>query len=392
MPAEAEAASDAARSSEFQTDRVATISFGHALHDTYSAFLSPLLPVFIENLSLTNAQAGLLTVFQQAPSLLQPFIGHLADRLSLRYFVILAPAVTATTMSLLGIAPSYVILIFLLLITGLSSSTLHAVAPVMAGRLSGKSLGKGMGFWMVGGEFGRTVGPIVIVTTIELGGLEATPWLMVGGWLASLVLFFRLRDVPGKPSGEATGLPWRQALSTMGPFLPWLVGIVTLRGFLSASMTTYLPVLLTDEGTTLWLAGVSLALLEAAGVVGALVGGSISDRLGRRRVLYASLMVTPFLMLAFLAVGGWARMPLLLLMGFTALSITPVIMALVQESFPENPALANGMYMSLSFLIRSGAVVVVGLMGDGWGLRTAFAVTAVMPLVGVPVLLMMRRK
>ena len=251
MPAEAVTAADTAGpasidSADFQAGRVVTISAGHAVHDTYTAFLSPLLPAFIETLSLSRTEAGLLTVFNQAPSVLQPVIGHLADRLSLRALVILAPAVTATLMSLLGVAPSYALLALLLIIVGCSSAVLHSVGPVMAGRLSGRSLGRGMGFWMVGGELGRTLGPLVIVTAIRFLDLKGTPWLMVGGWLASGMLYLRLRDVPGQPEGSSNGLPWRQALRSMGPFLVPLVGIIVVRSFMISALTTYLPVFLTD--------------------------------------------------------------------------------------------------------------------------------------------------
>jgi FSR family fosmidomycin resistance protein-like MFS transporter len=389
MPAEAAATAQPAEAEQFQTSQVVTIAAGHALHDTYTAFLSPLLPIFIENLSLSKTEAGLLTVFNQGPSLLQPFIGHLADRVSLRTLVVLTPAVTATVMSLLGLAPSYAVLALLLTVVGLSSATLHAVAPVIAGRLSGKSLGRGMGFWMLGGELGRTLGPLAIVTAIEFLGLEGTSWLMIGGWLTSALLFFRLRDVEGRSPHAGQGLPWRQALGVMGPLLVPLVGIIFVRSFMSAALTTYLPVFLTEEGADLWFAGVSLSVLEVAGVVGALVGGSLSDRLGRRTILLISMAVTPFLMLAFVAVDGWAQFPLLLAMGLTALSITPVIMALVQESFPENRSLANGVYMALSFGIRSGVVVVVGAMADLWGMRPAFIASAIIPLLGLPFLLLL---
>jgi FSR family fosmidomycin resistance protein-like MFS transporter len=392
MSAEAVASAQPAEAEQFQTDRVVTISGAHAVHDTYTAFLNPLLPVFIQTLSLSKTQAGLLTVFMQGPSLLQPFIGYLADRVSLRYGVILAPAVTATAMSLLGIAPSYAVLALLLMAAGLSSATIHAVAPVMAGRLSGKHLGRGMGFWMLGGELGRFLGPLAIVTAIQVGGLDSTPWLMLGGWLTSALLYIRLRDVPGRPAGTPPTLPWRQALFIMGPLLVPLIGIIVVRSFMSAALTTYLPVFLTEEGAALWLAGISLSVLEAAGVVGALVGGSLSDRLGRRTVLFVSMLSTPLLMFVFLFVEGWLQFPVLLLLGFTSLSVIPVLMALVQESFSENRALANGLYMALSFVIRSVVVVIVGAMGDLWGMRLAFAVSAVIPLLGLPFLLLLPRR
>lgn len=392
MSSEAIAEARPVESERFQTEGVVSVSVGHAVHDTYSAFLPPLLPVFKENLSLSNTQAGLLTVFMQAPSLLQPFIGHLADRVSLRYFVILSPAIAALTMSLLGMAPKYAILALLLTVAGVNSALLHAVGPVMAGRLSGRNLGRGMGIWMVGGELGRTLGPLVIVTTIQFLGLEGMPWLMIGGLLASILLYVRLKDVPGSLPSAGQGLPWQQVLRAMGPLLAPLMGIVIVRAFMSAALTTYLPIFLSEEGAELWFAGLSLSFLEAAGVVGALLGGSLSDRWGRRTILAASLLVTPVLMFAFLAFEGWIRLPLLLLVGFAALSVTPVMMALVQESFLENRALANGVYMSLSFVIRSGVVVLFGMMGDLLGLRMAFAASAVITALGLPFVLFLPAK
>jgi FSR family fosmidomycin resistance protein-like MFS transporter len=193
---------------EFHTAGVVTMSAGHAMHDTYSGFLRPLLPTFIETLALTNAQAGLLTVFMQWPSLFQPFLGYVADKVSLRPFFIMAPTVTAGAMSLLGIAPTYAVLAMLLVVAGVSSASLHAAGPAIVGHLSGKKLGRGMGFWMVGGELGRTLGPLTAVTTVQLIGLKGTPWLMIAGPVTSLLLFFQLRNVPGSVAagnGSAIG-------------------------------------------------------------------------------------------------------------------------------------------------------------------------------------------
>ncbi len=380
---QAMSAAQAAETGRFQTSRVLTVAAGHAVHDTYAAFLAPLLPVFIENLSLSKTEAGLLTVFMQGPSLLQPFFGHLGDRVNLRYFVILGPVVTAVMMSLLGVAPSYAVLALFLMATGVSSAGFHAVVPVIAGNLSGRSLGRGMGLWMVGGELGRVLGPIVVVSTVKLLGLEGTPWLMIAGLLISALLYIRLRDVPGRPPNAHQAVPWRQALRKMGPLIAPLVGITAARSFMSAALTIYLPTFMSEEGADLWLAGVSLSVLEVAGMVGALVGGSMSDRLGRRVVLFISMLSTPLFMFVFMAVQGWVQFPVLLALGFTLLSVGPVTMALVQESVPENRAMANGVYMSLNFIIRSGAVVALGALGDLFGLRLAFTASAIVPLLGL---------
>lgn len=394
MSAEAMTSTASPETEQFQVGRVLTLTVGHTVHDTYAAFLSPLLPLFIETLDLSRTAAGLLSVFYQGPSLLQPLIGHLSDQMPghrVRYGVILAPTVAGVAMSLLGVMPAYGLLALFLTVAGLNSAILHSIGPVMAGRLSGKSLGQGMGVWMVGGELGRTLGPVVIAAAVQWLTLEGTPWLMFGGFLTSILLYARLQNVPGRPVSRAERPAWRQMLQVMRPLLVPLVGIITVRAFMLAALSTYLPVFLTEEGAALWFAGISLSVLEAAGVVGALLGGGLSDRLGRRTVLLASLILTPALMFAFLAADDWSRFPLLLLLGFTALSLTPVIMALVQESFPENRALANGAYMALSFGLRAGAVVVLGAIGDFWGMRTAFTVSALIPLLGVPFLLLMPR-
>ena len=381
---DAEAGAPVERKERFQTSRVVTISTGHIVHDTYTAFLPPLLPIFIAGMSLSKFEAGLLTVFTQAPSMVQPVFGHLADRSVRNHLVFLAPALTAVTMSLLNVAPSYAALALLLTLAGISSAVFHAVAPVIAGKLSGRMLGRGMSYWMVGGELGRALGPIVIVTTIRFFTLRSVPWLMVLGLAVALFLYVRLRDIHIYTRHTAKGLPLRVALHRMKPVMLPLVGFIFLGSFAYAALTIYLPIFLTEKGSTLWVAGASLSLLEGAGVVGAFLGGSISDHLGRRRVLFISTLATPLFLFALLATRGWIQFPILLFLGFTLLSTTPVAMALVQEMFPENRALANGMFMALNFVLRSGGVVLLGWMGDFWGLHRAFFISGFLMILSLP--------
>lgn len=380
------AAAEPTAAEEFHAGAVVVTAGGHFVHDTYTAFLAPLLPVFIAKFSLSTAQAGALSVFYQWPSLIQPYIGYLADRASLRYALILAPAITATMMCLLGIAPSYAIMAVLLLVAGVSSAGLHAVGPVMAGRVSGRSLGRGMSFWMVGGELGRTLGPLIIVSAVSLWGLGGTPWLMAGGWLASAALYLWLRNVPDRPRQAAAPRPWREALRAMRPLLVPLTGLLIVRLFLTAALSAFLPTFLSREGADFWLAGAALSVLQAAAVVGALVGGSLSDRFGRKVVLATMTAAAPVFMFLFLGSRGWVQFPLLLALGFTVMSGTPVIMALVQESYPQGRALANGIYMALNFLLTAVITIVLGALGDWLGLRMAFTISAAIFLAGLPLI------
>src|SRR3990172_4003722 len=173
-----------------------TVAAGHTVHDTYVGFVPVLLPHFVERFALTNTKAGWLAACTQMPSILQPFFGPLADRLVLRWVVMLAPAVTATLMSLAGWAPGYLGLAVLLSMVGLSSAAFHAVGSATAGHLSGPPLGKGLSVWMVGGELGRVLGPILAGGALALLTLKGLSWLMVLGWTASFVLYRRLRLAP----------------------------------------------------------------------------------------------------------------------------------------------------------------------------------------------------
>jgi len=382
----APASTAAVGESTFRAGKVSAIAAAHGVHDTYQAFLPPLLPLLIEKFSLIKTEAGLLSVFMTAPSLLQPFIGYLADRRSLRIFVILTPALTALAMSLVGIAPFYWLAAMLLLIAGLSSASLHATGPVLAGRLSASRLGLGMSFWMVGGELGRTLGPIIIVAAVSTLGVQRTPWLAVGGVLVSLWMAYQLRHLPRRHPESHQALPWKKAIITMRPVLIPLSIILVTRALAFVSVSTYLPTFLTEEGASLMLAGASLSVLEAAGVIGAMISGSLSDRIGRRPVMTFSLISTSLFIFLLLNLRDWLQFPALLGLGFGLLSMTPVVMAIVQESFPENRALANGIYMAVSFVSSSFATLAIGAIGDLFNLRTAYLLSAVLVLVGLPFL------
>ncbi len=373
-------------SGDFQTDRVLTIMAGHAVHDTYTAFLPPLLPAFIANLALTRAEAGLLSVFMSAPSVLQPLMGHFADRISLKALIILGPAVTGITMSVLGVTPNYWMMALFLIIAGFSSAGFHATGPVMISTLSGRKLGRGMGFWMVGGELGRALGPIVVAVVIRFLEIQGITWLIPGGVITSLLIYLRLRDVPERRPDITEDLSWGTVLGRMRPIMFPLLGLLLTRAFLLPALSTYIPTYLADEGAEIWFAGMSLSLFEIAGIAGAFLGGTISDRFGRRRVLAASMFLAPILSLLFVATDGWVQILLLPLLGLAALSTAPVMMAIVLESVPENRALVNGIYLALSFLSRSGAVLVLGALGDRFGLGLAFQISSFIMLLGLPII------
>ena len=375
---------------QFQTGKVLALSVCHFIHDIYSSFLAPLLPLLIDKLSLSLTQAGFTSTVLQLPSLLNPYLGTLADRMSVRYFIILAPMITAVSMSLIGAAPSYTVLLILLTIAGLSVSLFHVPAPVMVARLSGRRKGRGMSFFMTGGELARAIGPLAAVGVVALVGLERFYSVMLVGILASLWMFFRFREVPIRSTSDkrtsVRGV-WREMRYIMLP----LSGILVFRGFMHAALATFLPTFIKLDTGNLWLAGIGLALYETAGVFGIVASGSLSDRFGRRRILMISLLGAPFSLLLFTFTGGWLRFAALLLVGFSLLSTTPVMLAMVQEHARSSPSASNGFFMMMAFVARSAVVVLVGFVADLIGLRTTFLICALLGSLAIPVVLRLPR-
>jgi len=368
----------------FDSKKILAVSVCHFIHDIYSSFLAPLLPFLIEKFGLSLTQAGFLTTITQVPALLNPYIGKLADRISVRYFIILAPATTAIPMSLLGLAPNYGVLLILLFFTGISTSLFHVPAPVLVYRVSAGRTGRGMSLYMTGGELARTVGPIFIVAALSVFGFDGYYPVMIVGVFASVAMFFMFKDMPIALGDKRKKTSVRKTCREMKGLLVPLSAIVFVRGFMHASLTAFLPLYILQKSNDVWLAGIALSSFEAAGVVGILAVGGLSDYLGRKRLLMFCLIVAPFSLLAFSQTGGLLQMAILLLTGFSLLSTTPVMLAMIQEYSTDGSSAANGVFMMVSFIARSAVVVIVGLVADTVGLETTYVICGVIGLAGIP--------
>ena len=373
------------RESAFDFGRILLICSGHFVHDVYSAFIAPLLPLLIDKLGLTLLMAGSLPVFMQTPSLLSPLIGYFADRFSVRYLVIFAPAITATLASLIGFMPTYGTAALLLFCVGVNIMAFHAPAPAMIAHVAGDKVGRGMSFFMASGELARSVGPLLVGFGVAEWGMEGLWRLMFFGWLSSAVLFWRLRDVSAKR--ERRKNKTKPMLRRFARVFAPLLGVMLLRNMAASGLGAFMVVYLVNvRGFELTLATGALALYEFSGVGGALLGGTLSDRFGRRKMVAGAATGSALLMLAFAHAEGALLVPLLIGLGFTSLSVSPVFLALVQDQLPENRATANGVFMLYAFGVRAINVMMVGALGDALGLQNAFIAAALISLLCLPVI------
>ena len=372
-----------AGSNRLESGKIALLSAGHLIHDAYPAILAPLIPLLKAKLGLSNALAGTLATFLRSSALVQPFIGYWADRTNPRWLVVLAPGGTALFMSLLGASPTYLLAVPLLVLAGLSHAAYHAPAPAMVAYVSGERVGTGMSIFMMGGELGRAAGPLMAVGAVRWFGLERTYVAAVPGVLAS-VMMARLLGPIQRPARRRDGAGIGAILAEKRRPLAMLLGFVSTRALLVGSLTVFTPAYLTARGMTLAQAGTGYALLELAGAAGALAGGTLSDRMGRRRTLVAVQALSAPCVYA-LAAGPEGMVGVFLaLAGFVVFSATPVMLAVVQELLPEARSTASGLFFSLNYLSTGLSAVLFGALADALGIQRAFGLLAFAPLLTLP--------
>jgi MFS transporter, FSR family, fosmidomycin resistance protein len=378
----------------FAKGRVLTISAAHFVHDCYTGFLAPALPLIIDKLGISYGMTGMLAVIQRIPSLFNPLIGIMAERPVMRYMVIFSPALTAVFMSLIGLAPGYTFLAILLFFSGISSTLWHIPSPVIVKQVSGTRIGKGMSFYMGGGELARTAGPMIILGVISWWGLEGMWRMMPLGFVASGVLWFQFRNANFTPASSSRthqeGSYWKIFLRFSAAFM--LTGGFTLfQAGMRASVTFFLPTFLTSTGNSLHYSELALTVIQLAGAMGAIFAGTISDKIGRYRTLLIISIATPLLTLLFLKLEGFWIFPVLLPLGFFIFAPTSVMLATVQELNTEKKAFVNSIYMTLNFFVSVMVYPLVGAAIDRVGFLPTFRFIAFLGFGAILVVIFTRK-
>ncbi|MFP4547886.1 MAG: MFS transporter [Fidelibacterota bacterium] len=377
---------------KFQLSNVLTVSFAHMVHDTFTAFLAPLLPLLREKLGISYAIAGLLSAIQKSPALFNPLVGIIADRISLRFLVIVGPAITAICMSLLGVAANVWALIVLLLITGISSTLFHVPSPVMIKEVAGNKTGLGMSFYMLGGELARTIGPLLILGAVTLWGLEGSYRLMPIGILASVLLFFRFKNIKVNKKVKKKKEKPHHTLKKLLPLFIFIGSFSFFREIMKATLTLFLPAYITSKGQSLWFGGISLSIMQFSGAMGSLLSGHFSDMIGRKKILLIISIAMPVVMLLFTFADGILMIPALIVLGFFTFASNPVLLAFIQDTNSENPAFLNSIYMTMSFFVSSIVTLGIGFFADQFGLHLTYRICALFGMGLIPVSLFLIKK
>ncbi len=368
----------------FDTPTILAMSVAHLVHDAYPAFVGVLLPLLIPKLGISLAVAGLLAASFRLATATQPFLGHLADRVDTRYWIILAPTTTAIAVSLLGVAPTVGVAAVLMVLAGVSSSVFHPAAAALVTRSSGTQWGRGTSIFMAGGESGRALGPLLIAAVLSVVGLGWSWIAIVPGITASAILYLRLA---GRPTVDVRrpSSPILAALRSARRGVLLLAGAGAMLSMATVGLVVFIPTYLTQAGAGLVLAGAAVTAFEIGGAIGAFAGGTLSDRIGRRLMLAIACGVgAPLLILALSMEIGPAMLLVLALAGVVLLSAGPVELVLMQELLPDNRGAAVGFSIFVITMASALGTVVVGAVGQVIGLQAALILAAGIALLALP--------
>ena len=373
---------------------ILALTLVHFAGDLYSSFVNPLLPVFAQRFSLSLTEVGLISgISRFLAFVVQPSAGYFADHYRTRLFVLGGPLLSVVFIPLVGIAPSFLILLLLISLGSIGSSMFHPGCAGMVSTYAGPRFGFAMGIFLLGGTLAFGVGPIFITQVVERYGFEASPWSMVPGLLLMLFLF---RWVPTpQPEGlkehgfigsirEVFGPVWKPIV------LIWMV--MVLRSFVSQSFLTYLPLHFSRAGYSLGAVGFIVALITTAGAVSGLLAGYCADRFGYRPVfLVAHGLAAPFLLLLTRAHGPWVFL-MCFAAGFFVMATIPLGVALAQNLAPKGRSMASSFMMGLALGTGGILTPLTGRVAEAFSIQTVLSYLSMVPLLSLALIVLVFEK
>jgi FSR family fosmidomycin resistance protein-like MFS transporter len=361
------------------------LSLVHFTGDFYAAFLTPLLPLFVDKLGLTLTQVGLLAgISRFLAFVVQPSAGYIADHYHTRVFILGGPLLATVFMPLIGIAPSYGVLLLFVSMGSIGVSMFHPPAAGMVSQYAGSHFGLSMALFNLGGTLSFGLGPIFIAFFVHTWGLESSPLTMVFG-LVLMAFLYKIVPLPTTEGlanlgfmgsiKEAFGAVWKPI------FIIWAV--MALRSFVGQAYMTFLPIYYAREGFSLLSIGTIVSIFTVAGALSGVAAGHLSDRFGFKPIFFVSHgLATPSLYLLLLLPGDWAYVSAFLA-GFFVMASLPLGVTMAQEIAPKGKSMVSSLMMGLAWGTGGMMTPLAGKLADLFSIRPVLAALAVIPLLTV---------
>ena len=366
------------------------VTAGHLINDTLQALLLSIYPMLRDLHSLSFAQVGFITLaFQATASVLQPLVGLYTDRRPIPFSLPVAPALTLVGLVVLALAGSYAMILLGAALIGVGSSIFHPEASRLARLSSGGRFGYAQSLFQLGGNFGTSIGPLLAAFVVVPYGQASLSWFTALALVSVAVLSYAAswyarhlspagggRQVPKAPQP----LPQRVIVTSLVILLCLMFSKFVYTSSLSSFYTFYL---IDTFALTPREAQIDLFIYLAAFAAGTMLGGPIGDRIGRKAVIWFSVLgALPFTLALPYANHFWAVV-LSVPIGFILASAFSAMLVYAQELLPGRVGLISGLFFGVAFGIAAVGAALLGWLADVTSIGFVFHLCSFLPAIGL---------
>lgn len=368
------------------------VSLGHLLNDMFQSVIPAIYPMLKEALGLSFLQIGAITLTNQlTSSLLQPLVGYFSDRHPRPYALAFGMCFTLSGLLLLSVAESFLLVLLSVAFVGVGSSVLHPESSKVARMASGGQKGMAQSVFQVGGNIGRSFGPIIVALLVVPHGQHAISWLSllavvaiallvrVGSWYKRQIeQYGRMKskfDIENTTHLSRREITWAILV---------LLVLMFSKDFYMANIQSYLTFFLIDKfGLSIGASQLCLFAFLFASAIGLLIGGAVGDRYGRKYVIWGSILgAAPFALALPYCNLTWTIV-LVVIIGIVISSAMSAILVYGTELLPGNVGMISGAFFGLSFGLGGIGSALFGWLADAESIQRVFQLTAFLPLLGI---------
>ncbi len=367
------------------------ISFCHLLNDMMQSLLPAIYPQLKLSFGLTFGQIGIVTLaYQITASILQPLVGLYADRHPAPLALPGGTLFSLAGLVVLSIAHHYLVLLLGASLLGMGSSVFHPESSRVARMASGGRHGLAQSLFQVGGNTGQALGPLAAAVVVVRWGQSSLAFFALLALLSCAILWnvgiwykhHGLARLSRGATHRSEHAPWPPGSVRLG--MSVLLALVFSKYVYLASLTSYFTFYLIHRfGVSVRDAQLELFAFLAAVAVGTLVGGPLGDRIGRKRVIWFSILGTlPFTLALPYASLFWTG-PLVVMIGLILASAFPAIVVFAQELVPGKVGMISGLFFGLAFGVGGLGAACLGVLADAIGIERVYGLCSFLPLIGI---------
>lgn len=369
-----------------------SLSFCHLLNDLIQSLIPALYPLLKAEFDLDFVQIGLITLaFQLTASLLQPTVGFYTDKRPQPYSLALGMGSTLIGLLLLSVANTYTVVLIAAALIGTGSAIFHPEASRVARMASGGRYGTAQALFQVGGNAGQAIGPLLAAFIVLPYGQGAIAWVSMAALIAMAFLTRvgmwyganlrpSIKTVQHSTAAREADLPRTRVLF----LITILMVLLFSKNVYTASLTSFFTFYLIEHfDLSIQAAQIQLFIFMTAIAVGTLVGGALTDRIGRRPMIWISILgVLPFTMAMPYADLFWTGV-LTILIGLLTASAFPAVLVYAHEVMPGRVGLVSGMFFGFAFGLGGLGAAVMGGIADAYGIAVVYKICSFLPILGI---------